>query len=155
MFGIDRPKTIEERWFRHWLNIDDNAMNKKIFWLTAVALGISTLVHAEPVSPVIGTESTDATVATSETAATQPQVVAVPTRDVNLTFAKIAPAPGSMHLRGVDPTGQFEFGVRSDEVVSNAMLNLEFTPSPALLPVESQVKVFLNDQLMGVLPISK
>lgn len=155
MFGIDRPKTIEERWFRHWLNIDDNAMNKKIFWLTAVALGISTLVHAEPVSPVIGTENTDANVATSETAATQPQVVAVPTRDVNLTFAKIAPAPGSMHLRGVDPTGQFEFGVRSDEVVSNAMLNLEFTPSPALLPVESQVKVFLNDQLMGVLPISK
>ncbi|MGC6232470.1 cellulose biosynthesis cyclic di-GMP-binding regulatory protein BcsB [Hafnia paralvei] len=130
-------------------------MNKKIFWLTAVALGISTLVHAEPVSPVIGTESTDATVATSETVAAQPQVVAVPTRDVNLTFAKIAPAPGSMHLRGVDPTGQFEFGVRSDEVVSNAMLNLEFTPSPALLPVESQVKVFLNDQLMGVLPISK
>lgn len=69
MFGIDRPKTIEERWFRHWLNIDDNAMNKKIFWLTAVALGISTLVHAEPVSPVIGTENTDANVATSETVA--------------------------------------------------------------------------------------
>jgi len=138
---------------------DDNAMNKKIFWLTAVALGISTLVHAEPVSPVTEPENVAttnaATTALTDPAVPAPQVVGIPTRDVNLTFAKIAPAPGSMHLRGVDPTGQFEFGVRSDEVVSNAMLNLEFTPSPALFPVESQVKVFLNDELMGVLPIAK
>ncbi|WP_162869263.1 cellulose biosynthesis cyclic di-GMP-binding regulatory protein BcsB, partial [Escherichia coli] len=47
------------------------------------------------------------------------------------------------------------FGVRSDEVVSQAMLDMEFTPSPALIPVESHVKVYLNDELMGVTTIAK
>ncbi|MDW9427519.1 cellulose biosynthesis cyclic di-GMP-binding regulatory protein BcsB, partial [Yersinia enterocolitica] len=71
------------------------------------------------------------------------------------TFAKIAPPPGTFALRGTNPEGVIEFGVRSDEVVTNAMLNLEFTPSPSLIPVESQVKVFLNDELMGVTAITK
>lgn len=78
-----------------------------------------------------------------------------PTRDVTLTFAQIAPPPGSMILRGVNPDGGIEFGTRSDEIVSKAMLNLEYTPSPSLLPVQSQLKVYLNDELMGVLPVTK
>ncbi len=78
-----------------------------------------------------------------------------PSRDVKLTFAQIAPPPGSMVLRGVNPDGGIEFGMRSDEVVSKAMLNLEYTPSPSLLPVQSQLKVYLNDELMGVLPVTK
>lgn len=78
-----------------------------------------------------------------------------PTRDVTLTFAQIAPPPGSMILRGVNPDGGIEFGMRSDEVVSHAMLNLQYTPSPSLLPVQSQLKVYLNDELMGVLPVTK
>lgn len=78
-----------------------------------------------------------------------------PTRDVTLTFAQIAPPPGSMILRGVDPDSGVEFGMRSDEVVSKALLNLEYTPSPSLLPVQSQLKVYLNDELMGVLPVTK
>ncbi|SFU12118.1 cellulose synthase subunit [Kosakonia arachidis] len=78
-----------------------------------------------------------------------------PSRDVKLTFAQIAPPPGSMELRGINPDGGVEFGVRSDEVVSKAVLNLEYTPSPSLLPVQSQLKVYLNDELMGVLPVTK
>ncbi|AMO46639.1 cellulose biosynthesis cyclic di-GMP-binding regulatory protein BcsB [Kosakonia oryzendophytica] len=78
-----------------------------------------------------------------------------PSRDVKLTFAQIAPPPGSMVLRGVNPNGGVEFGMRSDELVSKAVLNLEYTPSPSLLPVQSQLKVYLNDELMGVLPVSK
>jgi hypothetical protein len=72
-----------------------------------------------------------------------------------LTFAEIAPPPGSMVLRGVNPNNGIEFGMRSDEVVSKALLNLEYTPSPSLLPVQSQLKVYLNDELMGVLPVTK
>ncbi|MFN1130074.1 cellulose biosynthesis cyclic di-GMP-binding regulatory protein BcsB [Lelliottia nimipressuralis] len=79
----------------------------------------------------------------------------VPSRDVKLTFAQIAPPPGSMILRGINPNGGVEFGIRSDEVVSSALLNLEYTPSPSLLPVQSQLKVYLNDELMGVLPVTK
>lgn len=78
-----------------------------------------------------------------------------PSRDVKLTFAQIAPPPGSMVLRGVNPNGSIEFGMRSDEVVSKAVLNLEYTPSPSLLPVQSQLKVYLNDELMGVLPVTQ
>ena len=78
-----------------------------------------------------------------------------PSRNVKLTFADIAPPPGSMVLRGINPNNAIEFGTRSDEVVSKAMLNLEYTPSPSLLPVQSQLKVYLNDELMGVLPVTK
>lgn len=78
-----------------------------------------------------------------------------PSRDVKLTFAQIAPPPGSMVLRGVNPNGSIEFGMRSDEVVSRAVLNLEYTPSPSLLPIQSQLKVYLNDELMGVLPVTQ
>lgn len=78
-----------------------------------------------------------------------------PGRDVKLTFAQIAPPPGSMVLRGSNPNGSIEFGMRSDEVVSKALLNLTYTPSPSLLPVTSQLKVYLNDELMGVLPVTK
>ncbi|GAA3549897.1 cellulose biosynthesis cyclic di-GMP-binding regulatory protein BcsB [Zobellella aerophila] len=77
-----------------------------------------------------------------------------PTRDVELAFGRLTQSKGSLPLRGSSPEGQVEFGVRSDEVVSSATLNLEFIPSPALLPVESQVKVYLNDEMMGVVPIA-
>lgn len=36
-----------------------------------------------------------------------------PSRDVKLTFAQIAPPPGSMVLRGINPNGSIEFGMRS------------------------------------------
>ena len=61
-----------------------------------------------------------------------------------------------MVLRGINPNGSLEFGMRSDEVVTKAMLNLEYTPSPSLPPVQSQLKRFIsNDELMGVLPVTK
>ncbi|TIN67530.1 MAG: cellulose synthase regulator BcsB, partial [Mesorhizobium sp.] len=31
----------------------------------------------------------------------------------------------------------------------------EYTPSPSLLPTQSQLKVYLNDELMDVLPVTK
>ncbi|HED9546597.1 TPA: cellulose biosynthesis cyclic di-GMP-binding regulatory protein BcsB, partial [Klebsiella pneumoniae] len=74
---------------------------------------------------------------------------------VKLSFATIAPPPGSIVLRGSRPDASVEFGMRSDELVANALLNLEYTPSPSLLPVQSQLKVYLNDELMGVLPVTK
>ncbi|MCS2162220.1 cellulose biosynthesis cyclic di-GMP-binding regulatory protein BcsB [Scandinavium sp. H11S7] len=87
---------------------------------------------------------------------TTPEVVEQsPSRDVKLSFAQIAPAPGSIELKGSNPTGAVQFGTRSDEIVSKATLNLVYTPSPALLPVQSQLKVYLNDELMGVLPVTK
>ncbi|WP_227641714.1 cellulose biosynthesis cyclic di-GMP-binding regulatory protein BcsB, partial [Klebsiella pneumoniae] len=65
---------------------------------------------------------------------TAPAAVAenVPQREVKLSFATIAPPPGSIVLRGSRPDASVEFGMRSDELVANALLNLEYTPSPSL-----------------------
>ncbi len=121
-----------------------------------MAVGVGSLLplttYSEP--------TTELSVAPTEAAT--PAVTAAPVvvedspgRDVKLTFAQIAPPPGSMVLRGSNPNGSIEFGMRSDEVVSKALLNLTYTPSPSLLPVTSQLKVYLNDELMGVLPVTK
>ncbi|WP_434582611.1 cellulose biosynthesis cyclic di-GMP-binding regulatory protein BcsB [Klebsiella sp. R390] len=104
-------------------------------------------------APVVAEGQPTATVA--DPAAAPVVVENVPSRDVKLSFATIAPAPGSMVLRGAHPDGAVEFGMRSDEVVTKAVLNLDYTPSPSLLPVQSQLKVYLNDELMGVLPVTK
>ncbi|HEN3613747.1 TPA: cellulose biosynthesis cyclic di-GMP-binding regulatory protein BcsB [Yersinia enterocolitica] len=133
-------------------------MTRKITWFTALALGLTPFTHAETLA-VAATQSaapTSAAEATVDLAPTAPAVQPnVPVRDVTYTFAKIAPPPGTFALRSTNPEGVIEFGVRSDEVVTHAMLNLEFTPSPSLTPMESQVKVFLNDELMGVTAITK
>ncbi len=133
-------------------------MTRKITWFTALALGLTPFTHAEtPAVPSLqSAASTTAVAATVDLAPVAPAALPnVPVRDVAYTFAKIAPPPGTFALRGTNPEGVIEFGVRSDEVVTHAMLNLEFTPSPSLIPVESQVKVFLNDELMGVTAITK
>ncbi|PYB29613.1 cellulose biosynthesis cyclic di-GMP-binding regulatory protein BcsB, partial [Serratia marcescens] len=134
-------------------------MTRKITWLTALALGISTLSQAETATaPTVAAQPPIAAAADTATApppAAAPQDPNAPVRDVSLPFAQIAPPPGTFVLRGTRPDGQIEFGVRSDEVVSQAMLDMEFTPSPALIPVESHVKVYLNEELMGVTTIAK
>ncbi|MGP2467553.1 cellulose biosynthesis cyclic di-GMP-binding regulatory protein BcsB [Yersinia sp. 2540 StPb PI] len=124
---------------------------RKITWFTALALGLTSFTHAE--TPTVPSAQS-AVMATD--AAQIPAISGdIPVRDVEYSFAKIAPPPGTFSLRGTNPEGQLEFGVRSDEVVTHATLNLEFTPSPSLIPVESQVKILLNDELMGVMAITK
>ena len=144
-------------------------MNRKLSLICAVAVGIGGwspfASYAEPAPQATQTTTVPGiagTVADSQPTATladpaAPVVVLdnAPTRDVKLTFAKIAPPPGSMVLRGARPEGSVEFGMRSDEVVAKALLNLDYTPSPSLLPVQSPLKVYLNDELMGVLPVTK
>ncbi|WP_333498101.1 cellulose biosynthesis cyclic di-GMP-binding regulatory protein BcsB [Kluyvera sp. CHPC 1.2972] len=138
-------------------------MKRKLSWICAVAVGMGSLLplttHSEPttevaVAPTV--QDNAAASASADAATTTPVVVEdAPSRDVKLSFAQIAPPPGSMVLRGSNPDGGIEFGMRSDEVVSKALLNLTYTPSPSLLPVTSQLKVYLNDELMGVLPVTK
>lgn len=59
----------------------------------------------------------------------------------------------SVRLTGLTRTQGFDFGVRPDEVVSEATLDLRFTPSPALSPTVSQVNVYLNGQLQQSVPL--
>lgn len=119
-------------------------MTKKITWFTALVLGMVPLSQAETVMPPATGSAAQPTVAT-----------VAPVANVQMRFKQVAPAPGSFALKGTSPTGQIEFGVRHDELVTQASLHLEFTPSPALLPRESHLKVYLNEVLMGVVPITQ
>ncbi|MGL5815157.1 MAG: cellulose biosynthesis cyclic di-GMP-binding regulatory protein BcsB [Aeromonas sp.] len=81
--------------------------------------------------------------------------VSAPVRSQDLSFEQMASAPGTLSLRGNAPDGLADFTVRRDQVVTKASLDLDFTPSPSLLPLISQVKVYLNDELMGVTAFTK
>lgn len=56
---------------------------------------------------------------------------------------------GPMQLRGVSPLQGVQFGIRADEVVTDARLVISGASSPALVPEASQLTVTLNDQLVG------
>ena len=81
--------------------------------------------------------------------------VPAPVRTQGMSFEQMASSPGTLSLRGNAPDGLADFTVRRDEVVTRATLDLNFTPSPSLLPLISQVKVYLNDELMGVTALNQ
>ncbi len=53
-------------------------------------------------------------------------------------------------LRGIDGSSALGFGLRLDEVVTAAHLTLNFDYSPALLPTVSHIKVYLNEEVVGI-----
>lgn len=69
------------------------------------------------------------------------------------TFAQLGRRQDTL-LSGVRNATTFEFQVRRDRLVRDAELDLSFTPSPSLLPTLSHLRVYLNDAMMGVVPIS-
>jgi len=117
-------------------------------WVAALLLGSTT------VSCALAQENMPVSIPGETAVQSLPQQTAAPLRNSQLSFVKLAPPPGSMTLSGTRTSGQIEFGVRSDEVVTRALLNLTYRPSPALLPVLSQLKVYLNDELIGLITIT-
>lgn len=83
-------------------------MLRKLFCIYALAMGITLL------------PATAATPSTTSSSSTQDEI----SREVKLAFAQISPL-GQMKLNGVNPHGTIEFGMRSDEVATKALLNLE------------------------------
>ncbi|MBD8793148.1 cellulose biosynthesis cyclic di-GMP-binding regulatory protein BcsB [Pseudomonas syringae] len=79
---------------------------------------------------------------------------AAPSWDVTHSFERLGRSADSL-LLGTRNTDQFEFSLRRDRIASQAGLQLEYTPSPALLPTLSHLRIYLNDVLMGVVPIEK
>lgn len=124
-------------------------MTRKLSWFTALLLGCVSLAQAAP-QP----EAPRANAQTSLPVINDLLDPNAPLRDSQLVFNQVAPPPGSMTLRGTEPSSQIEFGVRSDEVVTRALLNLSYSPSPALIPTLSQLKVYLNDELVGLVTVT-
>lgn len=77
-----------------------------------------------------------------------------PSWQVARNFEQLGRVADSL-LLGTHNTDQFEFTMRRDRIASDAKLQLEYTPSPALLPTLSHLRVYLNDVLMSVIPIDK
>jgi cellulose synthase (UDP-forming) len=64
-------------------------------------------------------------------------------------------ASGALALRGTSELQGVEFGIRADEVVTSATLNLTGATSPALIPEFSNVTVTLNEQYVGTIPTNR
>jgi cellulose synthase (UDP-forming) len=56
-----------------------------------------------------------------------------------------------MQLRGLADLQGILFGIRSDEVVTNARLVLQGATSPALIPELSQIAITMNEQFVGTI----
>ncbi len=64
-------------------------------------------------------------------------------------------ALGPLTLRGTSELQGVQFGIRVDEVVTSATLNLSGAMSPALIPEFSNVTVTLNEQYIGTIPVTR
>jgi hypothetical protein len=73
-------------------------------------------------------------------------------RAESIPFANLG-VRGSTQLRGVDGALWLPFGIRQDEIVTDARLSLRYTYSPSLLPELSHLRVVLNDQVVAALPL--
>ncbi|MGP5447651.1 cellulose biosynthesis cyclic di-GMP-binding regulatory protein BcsB [Pseudomonas helleri] len=78
----------------------------------------------------------------------------LPSWTVTRTFEQLG-RPADTLLLGIHSSEQVEFTLRRDRIASDASLQLNYTPSPSLIPTLSHIRVYLNDVLMGVLPIEK
>lgn len=62
---------------------------------------------------------------------------------------------GSIALQGSESEISFSFGSRLDEIVLGLSLDFTYIPSPSLITQASHLKVYLNEELMSVLPIKE
>lgn len=60
----------------------------------------------------------------------------------------------ALELRGDGATATVDFGQRADELVTAAQLRMRYATSLALAPGISHLRVTLNDQVIGTLPVS-
>lgn len=92
---------------------------------------------------------------TSTNVIAEPENSIAPLRTLNISLSEAMPFPKKLLLTGINELRKINFSVRQDEVVTNAMLKLTFTPSPSLVPAQSHIKVYLNDELMGVIKVAE
>ncbi|MBC7573564.1 MAG: cellulose biosynthesis cyclic di-GMP-binding regulatory protein BcsB [Herminiimonas sp.] len=71
-----------------------------------------------------------------------------------LTFSKMTGLK-TVPLRTSDGHAVVDFGIRRDEIVTHAVLRLRYTYSPALIATQSHIKLSMNGELVGVVPIVK
>jgi cellulose synthase (UDP-forming) len=96
----------------------------------------------------------DATAAPAAPAASDAGALPANVRRVVLTLRQLG-AKGPLALRGTSALSGVEFGIRADEVVTDAQLNIVGAMSPSLIPEFSNVTVTLNEEYVGTIPVNK
>ena len=74
-------------------------------------------------------------------------------RDYQVKLAELG-YPESARIRGSESSLNLNFGSRLDEIIIGAELRFHYTLSPALMAKFSHLKVYLNEEIMGVIPIT-
>ena len=96
--------------------------------------------------------------ASNEKATTsEPLVQNISVIEQKIPLAKLdwTDASGGLALSGATPKRNVQFYIKRDEIVTKAKLVLYFTPSPSLIPVISQLNVYLNGVLQKNIDIVK
>lgn len=89
---------------------------------------------------------------TNSTGTAQPaQVEAAGAQVLTRSFKSMS--GGGFDLRGLDNSAYLSFGVRLDQVVRSARLRLQMNYSPAMLSELSHIKIYLNNEVVGVVPL--
>lgn len=83
-----------------------------------------------------------------------PVTQTLPSWTVTRTFEQLGRASDTL-LLGINSSEQVEFSLRRDRIATDARLQLQYTPSPSLIPTISHLRIYLNDVLAGVVPIEK
>lgn len=124
------------------------------FRLTSLLLLAMGCVHAQAQTQALPQAIKAPASAAASVPAGLPALATPPNWDVSHSFESLGRASDTL-LLGTRNTDQFEFTLRRDRIASQAGLQLEYTPSPALLPTLSHLRIYLNDVLMSVVPIEK
>lgn len=115
---------------------------------------ISTLALLAWLLPIPAMADTPPDLPDVETVPVEPKKVQIPTHTRTLTFEQLGTRQ-ALPLRGAKSSVGVGFGVRSDELVVDARLRVGYVYSPSMIDRLSHIKVYLNDEVVGILPITK
>lgn len=113
---------------------------------------LQSVAYGQPSS--VPTEQIHTAVELVDSASDEKAVISAPVRHDEYVLSRLA-HDDSYKLLGIDNTQQLEFTVRRDHLITSAELDLVFTPSPALLPKLSHLRVYLNEEMVGVVSINE
>jgi hypothetical protein len=125
-------------------------MKKILIYTLAYTMMISQLVQYANAT----TSHADMVQQTSSIRNNDPQPVIIPLKTVTYTLKQISGRP-VITLRTSDGIDGVDFDTRSDQLVTHAVLHVRYNYSPSLIPEQSHIRLTLNDEMIGLLPVTK
>ncbi|HEX5392046.1 MAG TPA: cellulose biosynthesis cyclic di-GMP-binding regulatory protein BcsB [Rhodocyclaceae bacterium] len=125
-------------------------MSKRLLLSLGLALTLSAsgMVNANPAARPVAQPAV-------KSAAQSASLVTDPLVEVRRVTLKSLTGTPKVELRTTEGAANISFGSRADELVTKAVLHLRYIYSPALIANQSHIKVILNDEVVGLAPITK